>query len=114
VNVAYPILFWLGILVAVLFTATVILTGKGDAMSGGGGVRTTFKGKASIDDQISQWTLYLGVSFMVLMLGIDYVSRFQSKATFPEATAVSQPAPEKTEASAPKSATGTSTEPAAK
>jgi preprotein translocase subunit SecG len=45
-------------------------------MSGGGSVRTSFKGKASFDDQISRWTLYLGVGFMALMLGIDMLSHY--------------------------------------
>jgi len=76
VNVGYQIIFWLGIIVAILFSALVILTGKGDAMSGGGSIRTTFKGKASFDDQISKWTLILGVSFLVLMLAVDVMSRF--------------------------------------
>lgn len=75
-NVGYQIIFWLGIIVAILFSALVILTGKGDAMSGGGSIRTTFKGKASFDDQISKWTLILGVSFLVLMLAVDVMSRF--------------------------------------
>lgn len=61
----------LGVIVAVLFTALVFLTGKGDAMSGGGSVRTTFKGKAGFDDIMSKMTLYLGIGFMALMLIID-------------------------------------------
>lgn len=41
-------------------------------MSGGtGSVRTTFKGKASIEDQISKLTLSMGIAFMALMLGLD-------------------------------------------
>ncbi len=61
----------IGVIVAILFSALVFLTGKGDAMSGGGSVRTTFKGKAGFDDFMSKLTLYLGVGFMVLMLVID-------------------------------------------
>lgn len=61
----------LGIIVAVLFSALVFLTGKGDAMSGGSGVRTTFKGKANFDDFVSKLTLYLGIGFMAVMLTID-------------------------------------------
>lgn len=74
-NIAYNIALGIGILVAILFSALVLITGKGDAMSGGGGVRTTFKGKASIDDQISKMTLYLGIGFMALMLVIDVLGR---------------------------------------
>lgn len=66
----------IGLLVAVVFSALVLITGKGDAMSGGGsGVRTTFKGKASVDDQISKMTLFLGIGFMALMLVIDIIGR---------------------------------------
>lgn len=69
----YNILVGLGLFVAILFALLVFLTGKGDAMSGGSAVRTTFKGKASFDDIISRLTLYLGVGFMALMLLIDVV-----------------------------------------
>lgn len=73
-NVAYNILLGLGIFVAVIFSLLVFATGKGDAMSGGGSIRTSFKGKASFDDIMSKWTLYLGMGFMALMLAIDIVS----------------------------------------
>jgi preprotein translocase subunit SecG len=72
--VFYNILLGLGILVAVVFTGLVFLTGKGDAMSGGSSsVRTSFKGKASFDDQISRITLYLGGGFMLVMLILDWL-----------------------------------------
>ena len=74
-NVLYNVALGIGILVAIVFSALVLVTGKGDAMSGGGGVRTTFKGKASIDDQISKMTLYMGIGFMALMVVIDVLSR---------------------------------------
>ena len=68
----YHVVMWLGILVAIVFALLVFATGKGDAMSGGGGaVRTTFKGKASFDDIMSRWTLYLGGAFIALMLLIN-------------------------------------------
>lgn len=72
-QILYTILLVLGILVAIVFTAIVFLTGKGDAMSGGGGVRTTFKGKAGFDDIMSRLTLGLGIAFMALMLAIDVI-----------------------------------------
>jgi protein translocase SecG subunit len=72
-EILYYVLIAIGLLVALLFSALVLLTGKGDAMSGGGGVRTTFKGKASFDDIMSRWTLVLGISFMAIMLVIDIV-----------------------------------------
>jgi protein translocase SecG subunit len=71
VPVLYNVALIIGIVVAVLFSVLVLITGKGDAMSGGGSVRTTFKGKASFDDFMSKWTLILGISFMALMLIID-------------------------------------------
>jgi len=78
--ILYRILLVLGLLVAVVFSVLVFATGKGDAMSGGSAVRTTFKGKASFDDLISKITLYLGVSFMVIMLALDYVANQTSGA----------------------------------
>lgn len=71
--VVYNILFGLAIAVAAIFALLVFATGKGDAMSGGGSVRTTFKGKASIDDLISRLTLGLGIAFMVLTIVLDIV-----------------------------------------
>lgn len=73
VLVFYNILFGLAVAVAVLFALLVFATGKGDAMSGGGSIRTSFKGKASIDDLISRMTLGLGIGFMVLTIILDVV-----------------------------------------
>ncbi|MCC6404537.1 MAG: hypothetical protein IT207_11065 [Fimbriimonadaceae bacterium] len=68
----YNVLLAIGAVMAAAFAVLVFFTGKGDAMSGGGGsVRTTFKGKASFDDQISKVTLYLGLGFMGLMIVLD-------------------------------------------
>jgi preprotein translocase subunit SecG len=76
----YNVLLIVAVLVAVLFSALVFITGKGDAMSSGGsGVRTTFKGKASFDDQISRVTFGMGVGFMVLMVVLDFLSHRISK-----------------------------------
>lgn len=71
----------IGLLVGVIFSLLVFFTGKGDAMSGGGTVRTTFKGKASFDDVMSKWTLILGISFMVLMLVIDVIGNQLAKSS---------------------------------
>lgn len=87
-EIAYKILFGLSIVVAVLFAALVFLTGKGDAMSGGGGIRTTYKGKANFDDFVSRLTLILGVSFMALMLIIDAIGN-----KLPEGAGMSTRAP---------------------
>lgn len=70
----YNVSLGLGLAVAIVFSLVVYATGKGDAMSGGGGsVRTSFKGKSSFDDKMSQITLYLGVGFMVLMIVVDII-----------------------------------------
>lgn len=71
---AYYVLLFLALIVALVFSVLVLVTGKGDAMSGGGSIRTTFKGKASFDDYMSRLTLILGASFFALMLLIDGVS----------------------------------------
>lgn len=76
---AYYVFLVLGILVAIPFIAIVMITGKGDAMGGGGGVRTTFRGKASFDDIMSRWTLLLGASFMGLMVLIDAIGNHINK-----------------------------------
>jgi protein translocase SecG subunit len=74
VEIFYKVAMGLGIVVSIVFSLLVFATGKGDAMSGGGGsVRTTFKGKASFDDMMSRWTLYLGVFFIALMLVINVI-----------------------------------------
>jgi preprotein translocase subunit SecG len=76
----YVFLIVLGMVVAVVFSALVFLTGKGDAMSGGGGgVRTTFKGKASFDDVMSKITLWLGIGFMGLMLLLAIIGHQATK-----------------------------------
>jgi preprotein translocase subunit SecG len=73
-HVFYNILLWVGVVVAITFAALIFITAKGDAMSGGTGVRTTFKGKAGYDDMISRMTLGLGIAFMALMLILDAMS----------------------------------------
>lgn len=71
----YNFFIGLAVFVSVLFCALVFFTGKGDAMSGGGGsVRTTFKGKAGFDDQVSKLTLIIGGSFMGLMILLDIMA----------------------------------------
>ena len=89
-------LFTIAIAVAFIFALLVFLTGKGDAMSGGSSVRTTFKGKASFDDFISKLTFILGITFMVLMLVLDVLRQRigepgQMRLT-PDEPAASQPA----------------------
>lgn len=65
--------FVLAAILAIVYSLLVLVTGKGDAMSGGGGIRTTFKGKASFDDIISRVTLGVGIAFMVVVLMIDVI-----------------------------------------
>lgn len=61
--------------VAFALIALVFLTGKGDAMSGGGGVRTTFKGKASFEDQVSRLILSLAIAFVALTIVLDFIAQ---------------------------------------
>lgn len=75
------VLFILAIIVALLFTLLVFVTGKGDAMSGGSSVRTTFKGKASFEDIMSKVTFILGITFMGLTLALAIIGTRTSKAT---------------------------------
>jgi preprotein translocase subunit SecG len=79
VQLLYNILLGVGILVALVFALLVFVTGKGDAMGGGSGVRTTFKGKANFDDFVSRLTLYLGVGFMAVMLIVDVLGNNLAK-----------------------------------
>jgi len=73
-NTVYNVLMVLAVIVALLFAGLIFVTGKGDAMSGGGGsIRTTFKGRATFDDKISNVTMYLGGAFFALMLILDYL-----------------------------------------
>lgn len=62
------IVLFLALAAAIVFSLLVLLTGKGDAMSGGGSVRTSYKGKATFDDIMSRAALYLGIGFMALVL----------------------------------------------
>ncbi|RYG88267.1 preprotein translocase subunit SecG [bacterium] len=74
-NIVYSVLVTIAVLIAIAFSLLVLITGKGDAMNGGGSVRTSFKGKASFDDIMSKWTLYFGVAFMALILVVDVLAK---------------------------------------
>jgi len=76
VEILYKIFYSGGLIVAVLFSLIVLITGKGDAMSGGSGVRTTFKGKANFDDFMSKWTLILGVALFGFVLAVDVLVNY--------------------------------------
>lgn len=73
-QIIYNALLWFGMALAVVFTLLVLLTGKGDAMSGGQGVRTTFKGRATFEDLMSRVLLGLGVGFMAITFIINLIS----------------------------------------
>ena len=73
------VLYGGGLIAAILFSLVVLITGKGDAMAGGSGVRTTFKGKASFDDFMSKWTLILGISLFVIVLALDILASHAPK-----------------------------------
>jgi protein translocase SecG subunit len=77
----------LAVLAAVVFSVLVLITGKGDAMSGGGSVRTTYKGKATFDDIISRATLYTGIAFMVLVLCYQVLNRPSTSVKVPTSSA---------------------------
>jgi preprotein translocase subunit SecG len=73
---AYQIILGVEVFIALLLTAIIFVTGKGDAMGGGAsGVRTTFRGKASFDDKISTVIMSLGGAFIVLAIFLDYLSK---------------------------------------
>lgn len=78
-TILYNILLGIAILAAFLFAVLVFVTGKGDAMSGGGSVRTTFKGKAGFDDIMSRVILILGGLFMGLTLLLDVLGNHLPK-----------------------------------
>jgi preprotein translocase subunit SecG len=66
----------LAVFIGVVFTFLVVITGKGDAMSGGAsGVRTSFKGKASFEDKMFFLILYLGAGFMILMIVLNVLAK---------------------------------------
>ncbi|HRJ27454.1 MAG TPA: preprotein translocase subunit SecG [Fimbriimonadaceae bacterium] len=71
----YRVLLVIAIIIAIGFCLMVYFTGKGDAMSGGtSSIRTTYKGRATFDDQVSKVTLICGILFGVLMLGLDLIA----------------------------------------
>lgn len=70
----YQILLILGFIIAAIFSLIVLFTGKGDAMSGGGSVRTSFKGKASFDDIMSRVAFGFGIAFMVVTLLLNAIA----------------------------------------
>ena len=78
-TVLYNIILGLAIFSAFLFAMLVFVTGKGDAMSGGGSIRTTFKGKAGFEDFMSRIILVLGGLFMGLTLLLDILGNQMSK-----------------------------------
>lgn len=70
----YTVVLIIGVVVAVLFSLLIYFTSKGDAMSGGSNVRTTYKGKAGFDDFVSRLVFIFGVGFMVIMLILDVLA----------------------------------------
>ena len=78
-TIFYNILLGIAILVAFLFAMLVFVTGKGDAMSGGGSIRTSFKGKAGFEDFMSRIILILGGMFMGLTLLLDVLGNLLPK-----------------------------------
>lgn len=73
-NVLYTVVLWIAIFVAVLFIALIFFTSKGDAMSSGGSVRTSYKGRTTTEDKIAKMTLSFAAGFVGLMLLLDFLS----------------------------------------
>lgn len=71
----YNVLLIIALIVAVIFSLLIFFTSKGDAMSGGSSVRTSFRGRDTYDDKISRFTFMLGAGFIVLMLVLDVMSK---------------------------------------
>lgn len=78
-QILYKVLIVLSVIIALLFSLLIFATGKGDAMSGGSGVRTSFKGKASFEDIMSKVTLWTGIVFMFMMLALDMIGSYLAK-----------------------------------
>lgn len=110
------IVLFLALAAAIVFSLLVLLTGKGDAMSGGGSVRTSYKGKATFDDIMSRAALYLGIGFMALVLVYSVLEkRLQVAGMTPNFSkpAVSTPIDTNTTAPAANNAPESSNTPAA-
>lgn len=73
-QILYNVLLWVAIILSVAFIALIYVTGKGDAMSSSGSIRTTFKGKASVEDQIAKLTYIMAFVFIALMIVLDLVA----------------------------------------
>ena len=86
------VVLFFAIAAAIVFSLLVLFTGKGDAMSGGGSVRTSYKGKATFDDIMSKASLILGISFMGLVLLYTVLTkRIKSQETLSALSSVSAP-----------------------
>lgn len=73
-NPLYNFLLVIAIILSIAFIGLIYVTGKGDAMSGSGSIRTNFKGKASIEDQISKLTYIMAAVFVGLMIALDFIA----------------------------------------
>ena len=75
------VILFLALAAAIVFSLLVLLTGKGDAMSGGGSVRTSYKGKATFDDMMSKSALFLGIFFMGMVLVYTVITKRMTTAS---------------------------------
>lgn len=69
--VVFRILLGVAVVVAIALIGIIFVTGKGDSMSGGSGVRTTFRGKATYEELIARNILFGGLGFMALLVICD-------------------------------------------
>lgn len=67
----FNVVLGFAIFVALMFIALIYFTSKGDAMSGGSGVRTTFKGKAGFDDFVSKMIIFSAAGFFLCLIVLD-------------------------------------------
>jgi preprotein translocase subunit SecG len=78
-DTAYNILTVLAAVIAAGFIVIVLITGKADAMSGGGGgVRTNFKGKASFEDFVNRILLALASAWVILVVALNVIAHQMS------------------------------------
>lgn len=104
-TILYNIVVWIAILVAILFIALIFFTSKGDAMSSGGSVRTSYKGRTTTEDKIAKMTLSFAALFVGLMLLLDFISPRGDGRIAPSAGQTPPPVPANTGSEIPESAT---------
>lgn len=70
----YNVFLGIAVFVAIVFTLLIFFTSKGDAMSGGSGIRTTYKGKAGFDDFVSKLIVGSAALFGAILIVLDVLA----------------------------------------